>query len=1328
MQLLQLGEEDTLLFNSQVNRTLYALYRDNTEMFTVMWEQQGTGFWLKYCISLRSVLQKQGFYVQLSAFDLTHLEEFFINLVNLLTGTSAGAVHTYVKDVVSVCRFHQLLSNIPVNASIPRQTPSFIRLFGSPFVAGNTTKMFGTLPLHLRAVGSLLRLLERWLVVRAVSTSDKALWHVPESWCHGNQLLASNFENFLKRTWDTQLLSLLGVSSRDISWWNSLPEDNSITKVQEHHGELRHIIAALSKSIDIPLSECIGIMREEIFYHHIVTSCPRGKFRILNTDTVTLMFIRALCCGLYLVENMTAFHPYSQVIISFSNAAFNHAFWYEGKGMQTQLRNLEEEHCSQCPVVILHAAEVNFLFHVISSHLIHARLAIDLNSKFYDTLYGGITWMSRVTLTRLPWNIPLFTNWLEVLLIQIYKFERFFIPLCHFPLRKNIISLVECMYRKVAEAEFLVKACIIIADGIRRRQTQEASRCHGPRMLLYTVIPRLSHMMQFLQTDAYTVLEVILNAGWDKEEREDGESCALMNDRIKVDLATWNSVPDINEFYSKNFRNINYWISDAKWPDVGGGEEFYTEAYEMLKNYELGCKTRVEMKDPYNFSLFMECAKSRCLNLTGERNDPVRHLIVFGGLTIGLLEDDGWVSPLAANEFITPICLPADIYVLNGDQKKDLDQFVKLAAVYYVAACLLGDTWQCKIAGQNALAQLQRSEAYAVMADTGARLCALTQSSTGIAGCPPARYFQDAAAEIQNCSKDIHLSTEEAVLLLECFEKEASKKTDVNTDDALTVVKVPLSVEEMRAPSVGINWLKYLENKRIQLLQLVSVEHFRVTQSYEKSDCALQVELFPLHDVLEHRLVEEMAAMQKCLELEGLYYGPAYGLCRLLAHRFTWIQKSFIKWKKRKHELQGPLLPLDTKDLHFMAVHIHFRMLAARIPLQALFLTYISEFQTTHPISEMTTAMFCSWTDTVRVWCVQDEWNSLGNCLREYSQTLKEMGCRYIEQMLVHCMEVWVVAPFCADPEASVEFGSIEHGQQIVTTFTQLFLMCGFAILVQKPGIVWDITCKVDGKLVLVTTILRQVEVDINCIQSWPKARQLLKKELRSVWSSLLEMRKAVHMPAHDVQFPGWFGNSSHIWRNFFIVFVSSKYRNILQKVAFSEFINTKDPESDDASSTKLQNEHINEAKKSKAGNKVLSSVHGPEEPPAPILTARDVHKNHNTASKNNVAEKMVNSCDISENKSLKNVQAKENQNQSKQCPSDKSSKQSTSSGNETPSNHKMCTYCKSVESERRMYKKCSLCKKEKWHHPRYYCSKECQVKDWKAKHNMEHTCAEVLE
>jgi hypothetical protein len=51
MRLLSLDEEDTLLFNSQVNRTLYTLYRDNTDRFTLMWEQQVISFFQvkRYC-------------------------------------------------------------------------------------------------------------------------------------------------------------------------------------------------------------------------------------------------------------------------------------------------------------------------------------------------------------------------------------------------------------------------------------------------------------------------------------------------------------------------------------------------------------------------------------------------------------------------------------------------------------------------------------------------------------------------------------------------------------------------------------------------------------------------------------------------------------------------------------------------------------------------------------------------------------------------------------------------------------------------------------------------------------------------------------------------------------------------------------------------------------------------------------------------------------------------------------------------------------------------------------------------------------------------------
>jgi len=57
--------------------------------------------------------------------------------------------------------------------------------------------------------------------------------------------------------------------------------------------------------------------------------------------------------------------------------------------------------------------------------------------------------------------------------------------------------------------------------------------------------------------------------------------------------------------------------------------------------------------------------------------------------------------------------------------------------------------------------------------------------------------------------------------------------------------------------------------------------------------------------------------------------------------------------------------------------------------------------------------------------------------------------------------------------------------------------------------------------------------------------------------------------------------------------------------------------------------------------------------------------------TKSNAVEKIVSSCDVTENKAQKNVQAKENQNQSKQRPSDEFSKLSPCMGNETASNHK---------------------------------------------------------
>jgi hypothetical protein len=87
---------------------------------------------------------------------------------------------------------------------------------------------------------------------------------------------------------------------------------------------------------------------------------------------------------------------------------------------------------------------------------------------------------------------------------------------------------------------------------------------------------------------------------------------------------------------------------------------------------------------------------------------------------------------------------------------------------------------------QNAFAQLQRKEALAIIADTGARLSVLIQMGLETVECPPAQYFKDATAEVRKHSTDNSLSIEEAMLLLKSLEKEAIKKIDVSTAEALT--------------------------------------------------------------------------------------------------------------------------------------------------------------------------------------------------------------------------------------------------------------------------------------------------------------------------------------------------------------------------------------------------------------------------------------------------------------------------------------------------------------------------------------------------------------
>jgi hypothetical protein len=51
---------------------------------------------------------------------------------------------------------------------------------------------------------------------------------------------------------------------------------------------------------------------------------------------------------------------------------------------------------------------------------------------------------------------------------------------------------------------------------------------------------------------------------------------------------------------------------------------------------------------------------ARRLQFIVDCDDPEQNLILSAALTLGLLEDDGWVSSLAANEFLAPVGPPCD--------------------------------------------------------------------------------------------------------------------------------------------------------------------------------------------------------------------------------------------------------------------------------------------------------------------------------------------------------------------------------------------------------------------------------------------------------------------------------------------------------------------------------------------------------------------------------------------------------------------------------------------------------------------------------------------
>nr|CAD7396156.1 unnamed protein product [Timema poppensis] len=608
-----------------------------------------------------------------------------------------------------------------------------------------------------------------------------------------------------------------------------------------------------------------------------------------------------------------------------------------------------------------------------------------MNSQFFDSLTSSITWTSPVTMVRLVWNMPLCLNWLELLLFKIFEFERYFLPFCHYPLRKAVVSTVTHIYKVLCkEARLLTKLAIMVAEEIYFKECSSGGRCHTARItLMYALECLLPKMKCFLEGTPYNLLDAVLREGWFEYEQDDGECVTIPSDVFSFIDLEGVCVPNVDDQFISNFRLL----------------------HEVSKRLKLALENKgiVEAEVVH---------------------DMLEELIKFTQLICSLLQEDGWLRKeheVTFNQMYMQIFSSPRNPLSSAKISDIMGKLEHLGAVYNAMALLLADTWEHTIPDQNLLVRLHKAECHAAMADVSAQFSMFIQKQDHLLqqACPASKFFKEAHLAIKRFSRNIpKMDIKDALAYVVALEKEQCS-IKVITDGALSgtgkveleevnphfcggrvenhlgkITPSPpdrdlnldlpvlssqaqhdLRVSQLRHqgrfgwsraektipndcklinPSASNPYQKFLEeceDKRVKLLQLVSNVQFENTKKCVKSATLMTNQLFPLHVVLEVSLVEEMAALQKCQEMGNT--SAADRMVELLSLRIVWLQLQFKKWSTESMNPTGPSQAMPFFSLRSGIAEIVTCSWINLLPLKIMFRVYLSKFGTTHPFSEV---------------------------------------------------------------------------------------------------------------------------------------------------------------------------------------------------------------------------------------------------------------------------------------------------------------------------------------------------------------------------------------
>ncbi|XP_053377754.1 calponin homology domain-containing protein DDB_G0272472-like isoform X2 [Mercenaria mercenaria] len=190
MRKIRLSDTDLELFDIEIGPTDYLFYQRHKDAFKTMWREQGKPFWTRFQITFRSFTVKHGIIKQMNIDSPKFqnlLDQAFIFIHEHFVDGKESTAKNFIDDVARLAqnqdKFPALDSkSFAKDPFFARDTRELFRkFFGLPDQKSSYLKVYILSPVYLRFGGSVCRCLIRWMEAPQMDDpNDDSYWVPPQ--------------------------------------------------------------------------------------------------------------------------------------------------------------------------------------------------------------------------------------------------------------------------------------------------------------------------------------------------------------------------------------------------------------------------------------------------------------------------------------------------------------------------------------------------------------------------------------------------------------------------------------------------------------------------------------------------------------------------------------------------------------------------------------------------------------------------------------------------------------------------------------------------------------------------------------------------------------------------------------------------------------------------------------------------------------------------------------------------------------------------------------------------------------------------------------------